>query len=91
MQAGETGINMLRIYNPIKNSYEHDSEGEFRKWVPRIKKHPCFIHEPYKMTYLDQKFNDFEVGVNYQNLSLNGRTRKFASDFLWKMKKKTRW
>jgi deoxyribodipyrimidine photo-lyase len=22
----ETGINMLRIYNPIKNSYEHDSE-----------------------------------------------------------------
>jgi deoxyribodipyrimidine photo-lyase len=34
------------------------------------------------MTYLDQKFNDFEVGVNYQNLSLNGRTRKFASDFM---------
>jgi hypothetical protein len=23
------------------------------------------------MTYLDQKFNDFEVGVNYPNLSLN--------------------
>jgi hypothetical protein len=28
----------------------------------RIKKlAACFIHEPYKMTYLDQKFNDFEV------------------------------
>jgi deoxyribodipyrimidine photo-lyase len=37
MQAGETGINMLRIYNPIKNSYEHDSEGEFRKWVPKLR------------------------------------------------------
>ena len=90
MQAGETGINMLRIYNPIKNSYEHDSEGEFiRKWVPELRSLPrAFIHEPYKMTYLDQKFNDFEVGVNYPKPIVNmERTRKFASDFLWKMKK----
>jgi deoxyribodipyrimidine photo-lyase len=90
MQAGETGINMLRIYNPIKNSYEHDPEGEFiRKWVPELQNIPRnFIHEPYKMTYLDQKFNDFEVGVDYPKPIVNmERTRKFASDFLWKMKK----
>jgi deoxyribodipyrimidine photo-lyase len=90
MQAGETGINMLRIYNPIKNSYEHDPEGEFiRKWVPELQNIPrSFIHEPYKMTYLDQKFNDFEVGVDYPKPIVNmERTRKFASDFLWKMKK----
>lgn len=90
MQAGETGINMLRIYNPIKNSYEHDAEGEFiRKWVPELSSLPrAFIHEPYKMTYLDQKFNDFEVGVNYPKPIVNmERTRKFASDFLWRMKK----
>jgi deoxyribodipyrimidine photo-lyase len=90
MQAGETGINMLRIYNPIKNSYEHDPEGEFiRKWVPELQNIPrSFIHEPYKMTYLDQKFNDFELGVDYPKPIINmERTRKFASDFLWKMKK----
>ena len=90
MQAGETGINMLRIYNPIKNSYEHDAEGEFiRKWVPELSNLPrAFVHEPYKMTYLDQRFNDFEVGVNYPKPIVNmERTRKFASDFLWKMKK----
>jgi deoxyribodipyrimidine photo-lyase len=29
MQAGETGINMLRIYNPVKNSYEHDPKRNF--------------------------------------------------------------
>ena len=90
MQAGETGINMLRIYNPIKNSYEHDAEGDFiKKWVPELSTLPrAFIHEPYKMTYLDQKFNDFEVGVNYPKPIVNmERTRKFASDFLWKMKK----
>lgn len=90
MQAGETGINMLRIYNPIKNSYEHDTDGEFiRKWVPELQNLPrAFVHEPYKMTYLDQKFNDFEVGINYPKPIINiERTRKFASDFLWKMKK----
>ena len=90
MQAGETGINMLRIYNPIKNSHEHDPNGEFiKKWVPELRHLPiAFVHEPYKMTYLDQKFNDFEIGIHYPKPIVNlERTRKFASDFLWKMKK----
>jgi deoxyribodipyrimidine photo-lyase len=90
MQAGETGINMLRIYNPIKNSLEHDPEGKFiQKWVPELRNLPkAFLHEPYKMTYLDQKFNAFEIGVSYPKPIINmEQTRKFASDFLWKMKK----
>ncbi|GGA77419.1 FAD-binding protein [Flavobacterium palustre] len=90
MQAGETEINMLRIYNPIKNSHEHDPNGEFiKKWVPELRHLPiAFVHEPYKMTYLDQKFNDFEIGIHYPKPIVNlERTRKFASDFLWKMKK----
>jgi deoxyribodipyrimidine photo-lyase len=90
MQAGETGINLLRIYNPIKNSHEHDPDGEFiKKWVPELRSLPTqFVHEPSKMTFLDQKFNDFELGVNYPKPVVNmERTRKFASDFLWTMKK----
>ena len=90
MQAGETGINMLRIYNPIKNSIEHDPQGEFiKKWVPELANVPLqFIHEPYKMTTLDQKFSNFEIGVDYPAPIVNmEKTRKFASDFLWAMKK----
>ncbi len=90
MQAGETGINNLRIYNPIKNSLEHDPEGIFiKKWVPELRNLELpFVHEPYLMTTLDQQFNNFELGVNYPvpivDLKLK---RKRASDTLWNMKK----
>jgi deoxyribodipyrimidine photo-lyase len=90
MQAGETGINMLRIYNPLKNSLEHDPEGEFiKKWVPELRDLPTsFVHNPSKMTYLDQKFNNFDLGLNYPKPIVNIElTRKYASNFLWSMKK----
>ena len=57
MQAGETGINMLRIYNPTKNAIEHDKNAEFiKKWVPEISNiEGPLIFEPWKMTEIDQK------------------------------------
>lgn len=37
MQSATTGINTIRIYNPLKQLQEKDSELFFvRKWIPEI-------------------------------------------------------
>jgi len=50
MQSGVTGINAIRIYSPIKQSQDHDANGEFiRKWMPELSDvSDMWIHEPWK-------------------------------------------
>ena len=89
MQAGETGINMLRIYNPILNSEKHDPNGLFiKKWCPELNKIPInFLHEPWKMTSMDQSFCGIIIGKDYPSPIVDlVQTRKYASDMLWAMK-----
>jgi len=90
MQAGETGTNMLRIYNPIKNSLEHDPDAIFiKKWVPELKTLEIpFAHEPYLMTELEQQFSNFYLGKDYPYPIVDiETTRKKASDTLWNLRK----
>jgi deoxyribodipyrimidine photo-lyase len=86
MQAGTTGINTVRIYNPVKQSQEHDPQGTFiKKWVPELAPVPtAFVHEPWKMTYMDQVFCGFHLGENYPlpivDLKVSG---KIAREKIW--------
>lgn len=67
MQAGTTGINTVRIYNPVKQSTEHDPEGQFiKKWVPELANVSAqHVHEPWKMTEMDQSFCGVTIGQHY--------------------------
>ncbi|WP_136482988.1 cryptochrome/deoxyribodipyrimidine photo-lyase family protein [Cognatitamlana onchidii] len=90
MQAGETGVNMLRIYNPIKNSLEHDPEAKFiKKWVPELRHLDTpFAHQPSIMTPLEQEFNNFKLGIDYPNPIVDLKSsRKIASTALWELRK----
>jgi deoxyribodipyrimidine photo-lyase len=51
MQSGTTGINIPRVYNPIKQAQDHDPRGVFvRKWLPELRQVPDpWIFEPWKI------------------------------------------
>ncbi|MEM8790530.1 MAG: deoxyribodipyrimidine photo-lyase [Pseudomonadota bacterium] len=50
MQSGTTGINTVRIYNPVKQGHDQDPTGVFtRRWVPELAEIPDeFLQEPWK-------------------------------------------
>ena len=88
MQAGETGINNLRIYNPTTNSLKHDPDAVFiKKWVPELSNVPKeFIHKPWE---LDKDVTDLEIGKNYPKPIVNHQVaRNAALEAFQKIKKK---
>ena len=88
MQAGVTGINSVRIYNPVKQSLEKDSKGEFiRNWVPELRKLPlAFVHRPWKLTPIDLLGGQINLEYVYPIIDPE-KTSLPNRDKLWKLKK----
>lgn len=64
MQSGTTGMNVPRIYNPLKQARDHDPHGKFvRRWLPAMRKVPdSWLFEPWKMPPLMQQQLGFTPG-----------------------------
>lgn len=50
MQSGTTGMNTVRIYNPIKQGHDNDPTGVFtRRWLPELAEVPDrYLQEPWR-------------------------------------------
>ena len=85
MQAGVTGINTIRIYNPKKQAIDHDPEAIFIKtWVTELSS-----NEPEYIINLPLQSNDlFSNDSNYPQAQYNFQERiRESKDLLWQWKK----
>ena len=67
MQSGVTGINSIRIYNPVKQQSDHDPDGTFvRQWCPELRSVPNeYLQYPHLMSETFQKKIGCIIGKDY--------------------------
>ncbi|MDB2439694.1 deoxyribodipyrimidine photo-lyase [Hellea sp.] len=77
MQSGETGINAIRIYSPVKQGYDQDPAGDFtRKWVPELASlEGKSVHEPW---LADRDFNYPKRIVEHKDAVKDAKSKLWA-------------
>jgi deoxyribodipyrimidine photo-lyase len=90
MQSGTTGINTIRIYNPLKQGLDHDPEGRFlMRWLPELAGvPPAWRHQPWRMDPATQKASGCRIGTDYPVpiVDLTAAARE-ARERLWALRR----
>ena len=89
MQSATTGINLPRIYNPIKQGRDFDPDGVFiQKWVPELAGVPAaFLHEPWTWDGAER-----ELAGRYPAPIVDERSaRRAAQEGIWAVRRKPRY
>ncbi|MDZ7632520.1 MAG: deoxyribodipyrimidine photo-lyase/cryptochrome family protein [Gemmatimonadaceae bacterium] len=90
MQSGVTGINAIRIYNPVKQALEQDPDGAFiRQWVPELAALPReALFEPHAMPPMLQQMYGVHIGTAYPAPIVDNVTAmRVARDRVWAVRK----
>jgi deoxyribodipyrimidine photo-lyase len=66
IQAGETGVNTIRIYNPVLKAKEHHPKAEFiLQWLPELRHIPVpLIFEPWQLSAMQQALYQCRIGID---------------------------
>lgn len=91
MQAGITGTNTIRIYNPVKQSEEKDPNGNFiKKWLPELSDVPSeYIHQVHLIPPFEAQMINFDLHRDYYPPIIDVTERaKQARDRLWSFRKR---
>lgn len=90
MQAGTTGINAIRVYNPIKQGLDQDPDGVFiRQWIPELSAlSDTDIHQPWQAPPLELASANVKLGKDYPFPLVDHKTAsKAAKDKIYGVKK----
>ena len=90
MQAGFTGTNTIRVYNPVKNALDHDPEAVFiKKYVPELRNLPINLAiQPWEISEMESQLYHFNYGTDYPERMVDLKeTRAYALAKLYGQRK----